>query len=266
MQFPTIDPIAFSIGPIAVRWYALAYLVGLVAGWRWCMNLAKNDPNKILTPDLFDEFLTWAIVGVIVGGRLGYVLFYNLSDYIADPLAALKLWQGGMSFHGGMLGVIGAAYFFTRVKKIPFFAFTDLLACATPIGLGLGRVANFINGELFGRQTDVPWGVVFPRGGLTPRHPSQLYEAALEGLVLLAVMIALSRNENVRKRIGFLSGVFLTLYGVFRFGVEFFREPDLQLGVLFAGATMGQLLSVPMIVAGLFIIGWSLQRPRLQAG
>ncbi|MDD4616865.1 MAG: prolipoprotein diacylglyceryl transferase [Alphaproteobacteria bacterium] len=259
MHFPQIDPVAFSVGPIVVRWYALAYLVGLVAGWRWCMAMAKRDPNGVLKPEYFDEFLTWAVVGVIGGGRLGYVLFYNFKDYLANPLEALKIWHGGMSFHGGMLGVIVAAILFTRAKKIPFFAFSDLMACVVPIGLGLGRLANFVNGELYGRETSVPWGFVFPRGGLSPRHPSQLYEAFAEGFVLLIVMILLSKNEKVRKHPGFLSGTFLVLYGFMRFAIEFFREPDVQLGFLFAGVTMGQLLSLPMIAAGAIIILWALR-------
>ncbi|MFA5041473.1 MAG: prolipoprotein diacylglyceryl transferase [Bdellovibrionales bacterium] len=259
MTFPDIDPIAFSLGPLAVRWYALAYLVGLIAGWRWCMVMARQKGSK-LKPEYFDEFLSWAVVGIILGGRLGYVLFYNFGQYWDQPLEALKIWHGGMSFHGGMIGVIAAAYVFTRIKKIPFFAFTDLLACVTPIGLGLGRLANFINGELFGRETGLPWGIVFPRGGSMPRHPSQLYEAATEGLLLLLVMIWLSRQKKIRKRIGYMSGVFLTMYGVMRFGIEFFREPDSQLGFLFAGATMGQWLCIPMIIAGIAIVVWSGRR------
>ncbi len=258
MQFPQIDPIAFSVGPIVVRWYALAYLAGLVAGWQWCMAMAKRDPNGVLKPQHFDEFLTWAVIGVIGGGRLGYVLFYNLAEYAATPLEIFKIWHGGMSFHGGMAGVIIAAILYTRANKIPFLAFTDLIACIVPMGLGLGRIANFINGELYGRATDVPWGVVFPQGGITPRHPSQLYEAFAEGVVLLAIMLLLSRSEKIRRHIGFLSGTFLTLYGIMRFIIEFFREPDEQLGFLFAGATMGQLLSLPMILAGVTVIVWAI--------
>ena len=256
MPFPHFDPVAFSIGSLAIRWYALAYLAGFIAGWRWCMALARQDVNAP-RPELYDEFLTWAVIGVILGGRLGYVLFYNADQYWQHPLEALKVWHGGMSFHGGMSGVIIAAILFTRKKGISFFAFTDLLACVTPIGLGLGRLANFVNGELFGRVTDVPWGVIFPRGGDLPRHPSQLYEAFCEGLVLLLILFLMSRSAKIRARTGFLSGAFLTLYGLMRFGIEFFREPDAQLGFLFAGATMGQLLCLPMIIAGIAIIVWS---------
>ncbi|MDD3370997.1 MAG: prolipoprotein diacylglyceryl transferase [Alphaproteobacteria bacterium] len=265
MHFPNIDPVAFSIGPLAVRWYALAYLVGLIAGWKWGLALAKRDPNKLLKPELFDDFLTWAVIGVIAGGRTGYVLFYNFNEYTADPLEALRVWHGGMSFHGGMLGVILAAWIFSHVKKIPLFAFTDIVACVAPIGLGLGRIANFINGELFGRETDVPWGMVFPHGGNAPRHPSQLYEAATEGLLLLLIMALLSRSNKIRMRKGFMSGTFLALYGVFRFGIEFFREPDPQLGFLFAGATMGQLLCIPMFIAGVAIHAYSLKSPRAKS-
>ncbi len=261
MTYPEIDPIAFSVGPIQVRWYALAYMAGLLAGWRWCMSMAQRDPNRILAPRHYDEFLVWAILGVIFGGRAGYVLFYNTSEYLADPFEIFKVWHGGMSFHGGMLGVILAAVLYARWAKIPFFAFSDLLACVTPIGLGLGRLANFVNGELYGRATDMPWGMVFPRGGASLRHPSQLYEAATEGLLLLIVLILLSRNNAVRKRKGLLSGTFLALYGIFRFCVEFFREPDAQLGFLYAGATMGQILSLPMIAAGIVIIALSFKAP-----
>ncbi len=256
MTFPDINPVVLSIGPLSVRWYALAYLAGIIAGWRWCMAMAARDPSAP-KPEFFDAFLSWAILGVILGGRLGYIFFYGSSDYLAHPLEALKVWHGGMSFHGGMLGVIIAAIVFKRKNKIPFLAFSDLLACVAPIGLGLGRLANFVNGELFGRATDVPWGVVFPQGGNVLRHPSQLYEAATEGLLLLVIMFVLSRQPKIRARRGFLSGVFLIMYGVMRFGIEFFREPDPQLGFLFAGATMGQILCVPMVIAGAIIIARS---------
>jgi phosphatidylglycerol:prolipoprotein diacylglycerol transferase len=261
LPFPQIDPVALTLGPLTIRWYALAYLVGLVSGWRLCMAMARKDANAP-SADLFDEFLTWAVLGVVLGGRIGYILFYNFGDYLAHPLEMLKVWRGGMSFHGGAVGVILAAWLFTRQKKVPFFAFTDLLACVTPIGLGLGRLANFVNGELFGRESDAPWAVVFPRGGDIPRHPSQLYEALAEGLILLIIMIALHAQPKIRARVGFLSGAFLTLYGIMRFGIEFFREPDAQLGFLFAGATMGQLLCVPMIVAGLAIIAYSCRQQK----
>ena len=256
MPFPAFDPVALALGPLVIRWYALAYLAGFVLGWRWCMALARQDA-RAPRPEFYDAFLTWAVLGVILGGRIGYVLFYNAAEYAAHPLEAVQIWHGGMSFHGGMMGVILAAVLFTRRHRIPFFAFTDLLACVTPIGLGLGRLANFVNGELFGRVSDVPWAIIFPRGGALPRHPSQLYEAGAEGLGLLLILFVLSRLPKVRKRRGTLSGAFLLLYGLMRFGIEFFREPDAQLGFLFAGATMGQLLCAPMIAAGIVILVWA---------
>ena len=251
--FPPLDPVAVSLGPVIIRWYALAYLAGFVLGWRYCLYLARRNP-KGPTPQQYDDFLTWAVLGTVLGGRLGYILFYQPEYYFSHPLEMLQVWHGGMSFHGGMLGVTGAALLFTRRRHIGFFAFTDVLACVTPIGLGLGRLANFVNGELYGRATDVPWAIVFPRGGDAPRHPSQIYEALLEGLVLLVIMWGLSRREKWRARPGFLSGSFLFLYGVFRFGLEFFREPDVQLGFLWFGATMGQYLCVPMILFGLYLL------------
>lgn len=253
LVFPPLDPVAVSFGPIAIRWYALAYLAGFILGLRYCFYLARQNtagPGAML----YDEFLTWAVIGTILGGRLGYVLFYQSDYYFAHPLEMLQVWHGGMSFHGGMLGVIAAAVLYTRRAKVELFSFTDILACVAPIGLGLGRLANFVNGELFGRITDVPWAVLFPRGGDLPRHPSQLYESFLEGLVLFTIMFFLSRQPTLRARPGFLSGSFLLGYGVFRFAVEFFREPDAQLGFLYGGATMGQLLCLPMIMFGVYLV------------
>jgi len=252
LAFPPLDPVFISLGPVQIRWYALAYLAGFLGGVWLCKKLAALTKQGPAAKD-FDDFLTWGVVGTVLGGRLGYVLFYQLSYYIERPLEALQVWHGGMSFHGGMLGVILAALLFARKRKISFFAFSDVLACVTPIGLGLGRLANFVNGELFGRVTDVPWGVIFPRGGELPRHPSQLYEAAGEGLILFLIMMILVRIPFVRERKGMLSGVFLSLYALLRFGAEFFREPDPQLGFLFAGATMGQLLCVPMFIYGEYL-------------
>lgn len=264
LAFPAIDPVAFEIGPLVIRWYALAYLVGFVAGWRYCLRLARDNerlgiPNSARPID-YDDFLTWAVIGVILGGRLGYVLFYNLPHYLDNPLGALQVWQGGMSFHGGMIGVIAAILLFCWRRGLSPFGFADLIVTVAPIGLLLGRIANFINAELYGRvATDVPWAFVFPTDPTQlPRHPSQLYEAALEGLVLLVVMAILANIPAIRRRTGTLVGVFLAGYGLSRFIVEFYREPDPQLGFLFAGATMGQLLSVPMILFGL----WLLARPR----
>jgi phosphatidylglycerol:prolipoprotein diacylglycerol transferase len=264
LVFPPLDPVAVSLGPLVIRWYALAYLAGFILGWRYCLYLARQNP---LGPDpkFYDEFLTWAVIGTVLGGRTGYVLFYNAEHYFAHPLEMLEVWRGGMSFHGGMLGVIAAALLFTRRYKLKFLAFTDVLACVTPIGLGLGRLANFVNGELYGRVTDAPWGIIFPRGGDTPRHPSQLYEAGMEGLVLFLILFALSRRPNLRARPGFLSGSFLLGYGLFRFALEFFREPDVQLGFLMGGATMGQLLCLPMILFGLYLLLRSERRAQRRA-
>lgn len=261
LVFPSFDPVAISVGPLTVRWYALAYLSGFLLGWGHCRALAKRYPAGP-APSLYDDFLTWAVIGTVLGGRIGYVLFYQFAMYVREPLEALKIWHGGMSFHGGMLGVILSAYLFARKRGVAFLAFADALACATPIGLGLGRVANFVNGELFGRiaSGNVPWAMVFPHGGHLPRHPSQLYEAGLEGLVLFCVLFALSRSAALRARHGLLSGAFLSLYALFRFSMEFFREPDAQLGFLLAGATMGQMLCLPMAAIGLFLIGRSLRK------
>jgi phosphatidylglycerol:prolipoprotein diacylglycerol transferase len=260
LPFPAIDPVAFEIGPLfgygplSIRWYALAYLTGFLLGWQVSMRLATKNTAPP-TPQDYDDFTTvWAVLGVILGGRIGYVLFYQFSFYLEQPSQILMLWRGGMSFHGGFLGVVVAAVLFARARGFSALAFGDLLACVAPIGLFFGRIANFINGELFGRVSDVSWAVVFPHGGPWPRHPSQLYEAVLEGLVLFAVMMILVRQPTIRSRPGMLTGAFLIGYGLLRSSAEFFREPDVQLGFLFGGATMGQLLSLPMIAVGIALI------------
>jgi len=253
LPFPAIDPVAFEIGPVVVRWYALSYLVGFVAGWRLAIGLARRGPIRPTGEDM-DAFITWAIIGIILGGRLGYVLFYNLSVYLDDPLAIFQVWEGGMAFHGGLVGAVLAILLFAWSRGISPFAVGDLVAAVVPIGLFFGRIANFINGELYGRASDVPWAIVFPNGGPEPRHPSQLYEAFLEGLVLFVVMMVLATNRKVRLRPGTIAGVFFVLYGSFRFLVEFVREPDAQLGFLWLGATMGQLLSLPMILFGAWLV------------
>lgn len=252
IPFPTIDPVFISVGPLEIRWYALAYVLGFVVGIWLCKRLAELVKQGPTAKD-YDDFMVWAIIGTILGGRLGYVLFYQFEYYLSQPLEALQIWHGGMSFHGGMLGVIIATWLFVKSRKLSFLAFSDVLACVTPIGLGLGRLANFVNGELYGRVTDVSWGVVFPGGGDLARHPSQLYEATLEGVILFGIMMILVRVPFIYKRPGFLSGIFLSTYAIMRFGVEFFREPDEQLGFLFAGATMGQLLSIPMFLFGEYL-------------
>jgi phosphatidylglycerol---prolipoprotein diacylglyceryl transferase len=253
IPFPAIDPILFAIGPFAIRWYALAYITGLVGAWYYLRAMVDQAPVVATRLDA-DDFLTWATLGVILGGRFGYVLFYNFSYYASDPLAALMVWRGGMSFHGGLLGVAIAGLIFVRRRGIPALAFSDMLACGAPIGLFLGRIANFINGELYGRITDVPWAIVFPRGGPAPRHPSQLYEAALEGFVLFAVLFVMRRSQAVRERTGLLTGVFFVGYAIARGIVETVRQPDAHLGTLALGSTMGQWLSVPLFACGLYFI------------
>ncbi|WP_237214261.1 prolipoprotein diacylglyceryl transferase [Falsiroseomonas oryziterrae] len=260
IAFPTIDPVAVQIGPLSIRWYALAYIGGIVLGWWLVRRLAALTPVAA-TREQVDDAVTWATLGIIFGGRLGYVLLYRPGYYVTAPWEALYLWHGGMSFHGGMLGVIVALWWFCRRQNIDPLLFGDRAAVAVPIGLFLGRLANFANGELWGRVTDVPWAMVFPTGGPEPRHPSQLYQAVLEGAALFVVLLVLVRNPAIRARPGTLTGVFLAGYGVARLIGEMFRQPDAHLGFLFAGITMGQLLSLPMIAVGLWLILRARQRP-----
>ena len=238
IAFPAIDPIAIEFGPLVIRWYSLAYVVGILLGWRYMLRLARRPPGVVENLAI-DDFILWATLGVILGGRLGYVLFYRPGFYIDNPAQILAVWRGGMSFHGAALGMLGATVLFTWKRRIPLLAFGDLICAAAPIGLFLGRLANFINGELFGRVSDAPWAMVFPRGGPLPRHPSQLY--ALE-------------------RPGLVTGAFCTGYAVARIAVEFVREPDAHLSFLFAGATMGQLLSLPMGLFGVALMFYALRR------
>ena len=259
IPFPAIDPVAISLGPVAIRWYALAYIVGLLIGWRYCLFLAGRPPS-LAGRQVVDDLLVWATLGVVLGGRIGYVLFYKPGYYVFHPLEALYVWHGGMSFHGGALGVTIAIVLFTRARKILLFAFSDIITAAIPIGLFFGRIANFINGELFGRPTQVPWAMVFPNGGSMPRHPSQLYEALCEGILLFLLLFAAERL-GARQRPGIVTGLFLAGYAVARMAGELFREPDYQLGYLVFGTTMGQLLSVPLLIAGVAIILWAQRAP-----
>lgn len=260
IPFPVIDPVAVAIGPFAIRWYALAYIAGILIGWKYAVWLARRRP-VFFEPKLIDDFVFYATIGIVLGGRLGYVVFYNPGYYIAHPLEILMVWQGGMSFHGGFLGVVLATVLFARRVGAPVLAVGDLVAAAAPIGVFFGRVANFINGELFGRPApDVPWAMAFPNGGPIPRHPSQLYEAALEGLVLFVVLLLLARRESVRRRPGIVIGVFFLGYGIARTVCEFFREPDVQLGFILPHVTMGQILSLPMIVIGVLVVVWAARR------
>lgn len=264
INFPDLDPIAIQIGPLAIRWYALSYVVALLVGWQYCMRLAKRPP-ELVTPRQVDDFLVWATLGVILGARIGFVLFYQPSFYLANPVEIIKVWKGGMSFHGGLLGVMLAMYVYTQRYGIMFLALTDLVTAAAPIGLFLGRLANFVNGELWGRPTDGSWGIVFPRAGSEPRHPSQLYEAGLEGVLLFTVLTVLIFSPvKALRRPGLVSGTFLVGYGAARIFVEFFRQPDSYIGkggFLALGTTWGQWLSVPLVLGGAYLIWRALRRP-----
>ncbi|MFM9843855.1 MAG: prolipoprotein diacylglyceryl transferase [Dongiaceae bacterium] len=256
------NPIAFSIGPFDIRWYALAYIVSLLIGWRYCLWHAKRTP-RLVSRDQLDDFFIWAILGVVLGGRIGFILFYKPLFYLQHPLEVFRVWEGGMSFHGGLVGVILAMVAFAHRRKLLFFALADIVATATPIGLFFGRLANFQNGELYGRTTDVPWAMKFPGDPENFRHPSQLYEAALEGLILFAILFLLSCSDAVRRRVGTLSGVFLVGYSLSRIIVELVREPDSQLANLPQDTflSMGQWLSVPMLIYGLYVIATAKRVP-----
>jgi phosphatidylglycerol:prolipoprotein diacylglycerol transferase len=256
LPFPAIDPVLIEIGPFVIRWYALAYIFGLVLGWQYLRWLVRR-PGWRLTPLEIDDLLLYVTLGVVLGGRLGYILFYRPEFYLSNPLEALAVWQGGMSFHGGLLGVVAASALFARRRRRAILEVGDAIACAAPIGLFLGRLANFINGELWGRPSDVPWAMVFPGGGPQPRHPSQLYEAGLEGLVLFIVVTWLALRPRTPGSEGRLTGVFLIGYGIARSIAELFREPDAHLGFLLGGLTMGQLLSLPMVVIGILLVARS---------
>jgi phosphatidylglycerol:prolipoprotein diacylglycerol transferase len=280
LSFPIIDPIAISIGPIAIRWYALAYVAGLLGGWFYAKRLAARadlwGPLRQPKPIDVDDLIVWVALGVVLGGRVGYVLFYNLNTYLSQPSEIFAVWRGGMSFHGGFLGAILAIVLFARSRSLNPLAMLDMAAVVTPIGLFFGRIANFINGELWGRPApDFPYAVVFPHAGPEPRHPSQLYEALGEGLILFIIMAFAVRRFGFR-RPGLLGGIFVLGYAVARIVCEFFREPDQQLGFLFGssvqalsgGITMGMLLSIPMALVGagaIVMAARGLTRPRTAA-
>jgi phosphatidylglycerol:prolipoprotein diacylglycerol transferase len=253
LPFPAIDPVAISLGPLSIRWYALAYIAGILIGWRYARALARRSPFSVV-PEDFDDLVLWATLGIVIGGRIGYVLFYNSAYFLAHPLEIFAIWSGGMSFHGGAIGVAVATVLFAHTRGRPIHAVSDILGATAPIGLFLGRIANFINGELYGRPSDVPWAMVFPNGGPEPRHPSQLYEAFLEGIVLFVVLYALVRWAGGLARPWFMTGAFLVGYGLLRIVGELFRQPDAQISYLVFGTTMGQLLSVPMVAVGLWLI------------
>lgn len=258
MQFPQIDPVFLSIGPLQFRWYGLMYVLAFVATYLILRSEVRRKQLPLTADDVAD-LVFYGALGVVLGGRLGYILFYKLPFYLAHPLQVFAVWEGGMSFHGGFLGVIIAFLIYARRKRIPFFTLIDMAALCAPVGLGLGRIGNFINGELYGRQTDSPWGMVFPGGGPVPRHPSQLYEAFLEGLVLFLVVRAVSRRSSAT---GVAGWTFVAGYGLFRFIVEFFRQPDDHLGLLVSSFSMGQLLSLPMFLVGSFMACRLYRSPR----
>jgi phosphatidylglycerol:prolipoprotein diacylglycerol transferase len=259
IAFPVFDPVAIAIGPIVIRWYALAYIFGIVLGWLYARSMVKNErlwdgPAPISLVQL-DDFILWVTVGIILGGRSGYVLFYNFAFFVQHPAEILELWKGGMSFHGGFMGCVVAVIWFARANKISILSLGDLTTAVGPIGVFLGRLANFINSELWGRPADpsLPWAMIFPNGGPLPRHPSQLYEAGLEGIVLFTILTIMIRLGAL-KRPGLVLGSFIAIYGLARITGEHFREPDPQLGFLWGGLTMGMLLSVPMVIAGAIMI------------
>ena len=250
MQFPSIDPVFLSIGPLQFRWYGLMYVLSFIATY-YILRAESHRKNLSLSSNDISDLVFYGAVGVVLGGRVGYILFYNFDFYITNPLRVFAVWEGGMSFHGGFLGVITAFLLYSIRKNIPFFKLIDMASQCAPVGLGLGRIGNFINGELYGRHTDVPWGIVFPDGSGVPRHPSQLYEALLEGVVLFLVVRFAARRSSVT---GIQAWTFCAGYGLFRFIIEFFRLPDAQLGTFFGMFSMGQLLSLPMFVLGTVMV------------
>jgi phosphatidylglycerol:prolipoprotein diacylglycerol transferase len=263
IPYPSIDPVLVHIGPLAIRWYALAYIFGILIGWLYARAILRTRsywPGKApFDVNDFDDFILWVTIGIILGGRVGYVLFYNFPYFAEHPAEIVQLWHGGMSFHGGFTGCVLAVFLFARYRRIPVLSLGDITCAVGPIGLFFGRLANFINGELWGRAADVPWAMVFPNGGPLPRQPSQLDEAVHEGLVLLAVLALLIR-AGALKRPGLIIGCFAVGYAIARTTCEFFREPDAQLGFLWGGLTMGMLLSIPMVVVG--VTAMILARPR----
>ncbi|MGB0865642.1 MAG: prolipoprotein diacylglyceryl transferase [Granulosicoccaceae bacterium] len=259
MQFPNIDPVAIALGPVQIHWYGLMYMVGFLSAW-WLIRRWVQRPNSGWTLQQVDDLIFYCALGVVLGGRVGYTLFYNLPAFFQDPLMIVRLWEGGMSFHGGILGVTVAMYLFARKTGHGFMTVADRVALVTPIGLGAGRIGNFINSELWGRTTEVPWGVVFPNGGPLPRHPSQLYEFALEGVVLFLVLALFTRRSPPA---GAIAALMVLLYGIFRFLVEFVRMPDEHLGfVAFGWMTRGQVLCLPMIAIGIVVLIWAYRRAR----
>ncbi len=258
LAFPDIDPIAVRLGPLAIHWYGIAYVIGILFGWWYARRLVGDEHlwaggERPMRPEDIDDFLVWAAVGIVLGGRIGYVLFYDFARYLQNPLDIFAVWEGGMSFHGGFAGTTLAMILFARSRGIRIWTLFDVIAAGVPVALGLVRCTNFINSELWGRPTDVSWGVAFPNGGPVTRHPSQLYEALLEGVVLFVLLRVLTHSFGKLQSPGFVSGAFVAGYGCSRILVEFFREPDPQLGYLFGGwLTMGMVLSLPMVLIGIW--------------
>ncbi|MCG6114497.1 MAG: prolipoprotein diacylglyceryl transferase [Mesorhizobium sp.] len=260
ITFPNIDPVALQIGPLAIRWYGLAWIGGILFAWWYAKRLVANESlwaggRPPCKAEDIDDFLIWAAIGMLLGGRVGYVLFYDLGAFAANPLQIFAIWQGGMSFHGGFLGITAAMILFAHRRGVNVWSLFDVIAAGAPIGLGLVRLTNFVNSELWGRPTDMPWGVIFPNGGPFARHPSQLYEAALEGLVLFLVLRLLTHYARQLRAPGLVAGAFVAGYGLSRIIVEFYREPDAHIGYLAGNwLTMGMLLSLPMVLVGLWAI------------
>lgn len=262
LPYPSIDPVAISIGPLKIHWYGLMYVIGIGAAW-WLARRRARKPGFQWTSAQVEDLVFYTALGLVVGGRVGYMLFYSFPAFIQDPLMLFRVWEGGMAFHGGLLGALAAMWIFARRQKTSFFAVTDFVARYVPIGLFTGRIGNFINGELWGKPTDVPWAMVFPDAGPEPRHPSQLYEAFLEGLVLFVALHFFSRRSPPTMAV---SGLFLLLYGLFRFMIEFVRLPDAHIGYLaFGWLTMGQALSFPMIILGILFLVLAYRRPMTSA-
>ena len=252
-DFPSINPIAIDIGIIKIRWYAISYICGILLSWFLILKIIKIKKIKLSNKSVSD-LVSNCMIGIIVGGRLGYVIFYNPEYYINNLSEIFKIWNGGMSFHGGFIGVIIAVIYTSKSNKTPIMLFSDLISTVSPIGIFFGRIANFINGELYGKVTNHKFGIIFPKGGSSPRHPSQIYEAFFEGFILFIILWLLMNKSNFFDKKGLMTAIFIFLYGVFRFLIEFFREPDLHIGYLYFNLSMGQLLSLPMIIIGLYLI------------
>ena len=259
MIIHNFDPVLIDLGFFQIRWYSVAYILGIILGWIYANKIIRLTSNnkynfKQVATAQFDDLIVYLVIGIILGGRLGYVIFYNLEYYIQNLLEIFKLWQGGMFFHGGLIGIIISTILFSKKTKTNFFQFADIVSCVAPIGILLGRIANFINGELYGKITTLPWGVIFPYAGNLPRHPSQIYEAILEGIVLFLIINFLALKKELLFKTGFVSAYFLIFYSILRIFSEIFREPDIHLGLLFNYFSMGTLLSLLTIMIGLFII------------